>query len=65
MPSVGHEVKVVGETYNLCQPLEHIDAEAFAAVLLGPVSLHPQTGRTMWEKEVTVTTAKIVTFFLF
>lgn len=62
VPSIGHEVKVVGKTYNFCQPLEDIDAEAFAAVLLGPSSLHPQTERTTWEKEVTVTTVKNATF---
>lgn len=61
VPSIGHEVKIVGKTYNFCQPLEDIDAEAFAAVLLGPSSLHPQTERTTWEKEVTVTTVKILT----
>lgn len=54
VPSIGHEVKVVGKTHNFCQPLEDIDAEAFAAVLLGPSSLHPQTERTTCEKEVTV-----------
>lgn len=60
VPSIGHEVKVVGKTHNFCQSLEDVDAEAFAAMLQGPGSLHPQTGTTTWEREVTKVTAEIV-----
>lgn len=47
VPPVGHQVKVVGETHNLCQPLEDIDAETFAAVLHGSAALHHQAEEEM------------------
>lgn len=50
MPPIGHQVQVIGETHNLCQSLEDVDAEAFAAVLHGPGAIHHQTGEIMCEK---------------
>lgn len=49
VPAVGHQVQVVGEAHDLGQPLQHVDAEAFAAVLHGPGAVHHQaegTGQT-------------------
>lgn len=51
VPPVGHQVKVVGETHDFGQPLEDVDAEAFAAVLQRSTSLHHQTETTTWLQE--------------
>lgn len=51
VPAVSHQVKVVGEAHNLSQAFQHINAEAFAAVLHGSCSLHHQTWREkIWDK---------------
>lgn len=43
MSPVGDQVEVIGEAYDLGQPLQDVDAEPFAAVLHGHGALHHQT----------------------
>lgn len=47
VPSVGHQVQVVGEAHNFGESLEDVDAEAFAAVLHGPGAVHHQAEDTV------------------